>query len=306
MVIYFFKIILTSVLILLILLVIIVFPVVITANETGIYLNFVVAGGVIKNFLVTILKGEFFTFLIGKTNFYINKILVSYIFNSTAIILTSSVIGLFTGFAGGMFFSRYNKNIELNIIAQLSFIPDFLLAIILQFAVLSILSVFPGLPVKAVAVGNIIFFLPVLTISVTSSSYLVISINGFIKNELSKNYIMYAYSKGLSKNQVFLNHLSPAVFNYLKFDLFKYLSLVFANLLIIERIFNLKGLSRLLFSFAYPIKGSFNTSGIFYPNIIPQLNVALTGIVSIIAIFFFVYAVLILILQILRRIITGE
>jgi ABC-type dipeptide/oligopeptide/nickel transport system permease component len=300
------KILLTAILIFFILFVLIIAPLLITATEAGIHPDFNLAGRVLKNFIIQINEGNFYTFLVGKTFFNIKKILGTYILNSTAIALTSSVIGLLIGFLGGMIFSRYRRTLELNGTALLSFIPDFFLAIVLQFIVLLIISNFHGFPIKVVAVENLIFFLPVLTISVTSSSYLIISIHGFINNELGKNYIIYAHSKGLSKNSIFITHLSPAVIVHLKHDLFKYLSLVFANLLIIERIFNLKGLSRLLFSFAYPITGNFNTSGIFSPNIMPQLNIALTGIVSIIAIFFFVYLVLYITLLIMRRILTGE
>ena len=119
------KIFLTAILIAFILFMLLISPLLITATESGIHPDFNFGGRVLKNFIIQINEGDFYTFLVGRTSFNIKRILGTYILNSTAIALSSSVIGLLTGFLVGMVFSRYRRTLELNGTALLSFIPDF-------------------------------------------------------------------------------------------------------------------------------------------------------------------------------------
>jgi peptide/nickel transport system permease protein len=292
--------------ILFLLVIITILPIFLTVSESGSYRGFSAVITEIEYTIQKIADGDYFSFRIGKVQFSILETLPAYFINTLILSITGGLTGLITGTVAGIFFTRFKWQLGEYITSLFSFIPDFMLILILQFIVIFISRIFTGFPVRVGSLGQPIFVLPILTICITSGSYLTRSVMSFIKNELTKPYLLYAYSKGLSINGVYIKHLFPAIAVHLKSDLFKYLSLIFTNIMILERVFNIKGISRLLFSFAYPIRGILTIASEFRFEIAPQLNIAFTGILSIILVFFIVYFFLYIFVSFVKRIICSE
>ena len=249
--------------------------------------------------------GEFNIFLIGKMPYELSLIFPECFLNSAILTLSAGTAGLVTGLTAGMLFSRFEFRPGVMINAFLSFIPDFLLAIVLQYLVIRILRIFPNFPVSAAGYGEPVFVLPIIVICLCTGTFLAGSVYSRLRVEKASEYILYARSRGISRGQVFRRHLFPVVVVHLRSDLRKYLSLILGNLFILERIFNVRGLSRLVFSFAYVLKGNFSTSQLVQASIEPQLNVAAAGLAGTLVLFFlaywFLYGILLLIQKGLQR-----
>ncbi len=283
-----------------------ILPFLLSPTETGIRFSPDKIIRELKVFWNMIESGKFNNYVYGTIPNNISLIFPGFFLNSFLLTISGACAGMIIGITGGMFFSRFQLKWAVNLSAFLSFIPDFTIALLLQLIVIKIMSIFPGFPVRIVSSGSPIYVLPIIVISLTTGSYLTASIFGRLKQELSRDYILYARAHGLSKNKIYIKHLFPAVVDHIQGDLKKYVSLILANLLIIERIFNIRGLSRLIFKIAYTVEGNFNTSRAFIANIIPRLNVAVTGLTSIILLFFLSYYVLMLILMLLKKVVNNE
>ncbi len=90
--------------------------------------------------------------------------------------------------------------------------------------------------------------LPILCLSLHSLAYVSRMVEKSLTDELSKDYVLYAYSKGLSKRQiikgeVFKNALTPSITLFMSS-----FASAFSGSLVIEVIFNIPGMGRLLFN----------------------------------------------------------
>jgi peptide/nickel transport system permease protein len=250
-------------------------------------------------------SGNFNSFLIGRMPYELSLIFPECFLNSAILTLSAGTAGLLTGLSAGMLFSRFEFRTGVMINAFLSFIPDFLLAIVLQYLVIRLLRIFPAFPVTAAGYGEPVFVLPIIVICLCTGTYLAGSVYSRLRVEKASEHILYARARGISRKQIFLRHLFPVVVVHLRSDLRKYVSLILGNLFILERIFNIRGLSRLIFSFAYVVQGNFSTSQLVQARIAPQLNVAAVGLAGTLVLFFaaywFLYGMLLLIQKGLQR-----
>jgi len=250
--------------------------------------------------------GEFNTFLIGKMPYELSLIFPECFLNSLILTLTAGLAGMVTGITAGMLFSRFEFRPGVMVNAFLSFIPDFLLAIVFQYLVIRLLKLIPGFPVTAAGYGEPVFVLPILVICLSTGSYLAGSVYSRLRVEKASEFLLFIRSRGISRGQVYRRHLFPVVVVHLRSDLRKYVSLILGNLFILERIFNVRGLSRMVFSFAYVLKGNFSNARLDQALIGPQLNVAAAGLAGTLVLFFLAYWFLYGVLLLFRKVMTGE
>ena len=281
-------------------------PLFFAVSEEGIRFT---PGGVfseLAGFFRQLAAGQFDTFMVGRISYSLSEVFSECFVNSAVLALAAGSAGLIAGLTAGMLFSLYNLRGGVLVSAFLSFIPDFLLAILFQFIVIKIIRVFPGFPVTTVGYGEPVYVLPILVSCLCTGSYLAGSVYSRLRLEISQEYILYARARGISRGRLYSRHLLPALVVHLRSDLRKYVSLILANMFILERIFNIRGLSRLIFSFAYLITGNFSTSRIMQAKIVPQLNVAAAGFAGVMVLFFLVYYFLYGLLLLIRRALSHE
>ncbi|MGN7399745.1 ABC transporter permease subunit [Cytobacillus praedii] len=134
-------------------------------------------------------------------------------------------------------------------IGFLGMVPDFLLVLMLQIAVVYVnknLGV-KTFKVASSSIDDPAIFLPILTLIIIPAIYLVRSLSEATSEITAEDYILLAKSKGLSKKYIYFFHVTTNVLPFLKADLHKVLSIMIGNLFIVEYLYNTRGLTSLIF-----------------------------------------------------------
>ena len=143
------------------------------------------------------------------------------------------------------------------------------------------------------------YTLPFAVMTIVATGFIIRGVHGYLEEVKSRDYILFAVAKGLSKPRLISTHLLVPILYKLRGDLHSLLSLLIVNLFIIERIFNIPGVTNFLFHNAFQnISASFISGNI---QIVSQLHVALSGLLSIVVIYWLLYGLISLILTLVIR-----
>ena len=111
------------------------------------------------------------------------------------------------------------------------------------------IDIFPGKGTGYHIINNLPkLFLPVFCLVIHSLAYSSRFVRRSMLNEMNKEYIVSAYSKGLNKNQVLKNHVLPNALIPVITILVAMIPAAFASSLVLEVIFNIPGIGRLLYN----------------------------------------------------------
>ncbi|MBB6480520.1 ABC transporter permease subunit [Spirochaeta isovalerica] len=291
--------------------VLVILPTVLVPTEEGLRLDFM---SVRRQFIVlgnSLVSGDFFIYRSGRYMRNLLESLPAYTYTTFYYALFGSIVSLFLGLFMGMFLLRSNKARLIETAGFISLVPDFMIATILQLLVIKLTGLTGLNLVRIASTGSDrkAILLPIITMAVTAGFYLTRSIYSHSYKELGEDFVLFAKAKGIDRRNIYIRHIFPSVVKNLRSDLKKYLTLIISNLFIIERIFNIPGISRLFFTFAYSVGWQYTGAagkGRFTALISTQINVALISLIALIAVYFTVYWILYGILRILLKAASGE
>ncbi|CCQ96714.1 membrane hypothetical protein [[Clostridium] ultunense Esp] len=131
-------------------------------------------------------------------------------------------------------------------------IPDFLLALLLQIAVVQLYK-HTGLKLFKIATAGsgTAYFLPILTLSIFPLVYIFRTAKHSFERILEEPYVQTAYSKGLSKWLVLLHHLLPNGLITVLQNMPTILMLTLSNLVIVEYLYSSFGLTGFIMKYGY-------------------------------------------------------
>ena len=205
----------------------------------------------IQDYITGIENGESFQYIQGKnrTRGYfedIGKFFATsyvYLFFSAILIISISLIV-------SIWQARSNKEWVKDIIGFFGFLPDFILILLLQMCVV-LLYKSTGTKIAMVASRSFAepaVLLPLITLTVIPSIYLIRTLTERSYHVLTEDYILMAKSKGIKKITIIFQHVIRNVLPYLKADLHGMLAIMMGNLFIVEYLFNIHGVTKLIFS----------------------------------------------------------
>jgi len=289
----------------------VILPSVLVPAEEGLRLDFMTVRRQFIDLGSSLISGDFLLYRSGEYIRDLRDSLPSYVYTTFYYALFGSIASLFSGLLMGMFLLRSGSTRFIETAGFVSLIPDFLVATILQLLVIKLTGLTGLNLVRIASTGSDrkAILLPILTMAVTAGFYLTRSIYSHSYRELSEDFVLFAKAKGISRRNIYLRHIFPSVVKNLRSDLKKYLTLIISNLFIIERIFNIPGISRLFFTFAYSVGWLYTGAagnGRFIALISTQANVAILCLISMIGVYFAVYWILYGILRILLKAVSGE
>jgi ABC-type dipeptide/oligopeptide/nickel transport system permease component len=94
-----------------------------------------------------------------------------------------------------------------------------------------------------------VYLLPVLSLTIFPLFILIRTLITLIEEENEKDYVLFAYSKGLGRSAILIKHISRNVF--LSFT--NYLGIIYwfmiSSLIVVEYLFQMKGYTLILFQF---------------------------------------------------------
>jgi peptide/nickel transport system permease protein len=116
------------------------------------------------------------------------------------------------------------------------------------------------------------------------ANYMIRTVSQQMKMTLTEDYISFAKARGLGKTYIVFFHALPNVLPFIKADLHKLLGILMGNLFIVEYLFNLHGVTKLLYSDAFAHGGY-------------QFNLVVNSLLALIVVYAVVYGVLRLFLR---------
>lgn len=204
---------------------------------------------VIKEFFSGLFSGEAWYYSQGGRARLILSDLVSYFLSSYLYLIISAIIVMIISISLGIFlWKKTNRWINASL-GFIGMVPDFLLVLMLQMAVVYINKSL-GVKTFKVASSSIddpAIFLPILTLILIPAIYLVRSLSEATSEITTEDYILLAKSKGLGKKYIYLYHVTTNVLPFLKADLHKVISIMIGNLFIVEYLYNTRGLTSFIF-----------------------------------------------------------
>ncbi|WP_330948981.1 ABC transporter permease subunit [Virgibacillus sp. MG-45] len=160
--------------------------------------------------------------------------------------LTAVIIGMIVA----SWYSRSKKEWSKDIIGFLGLIPDFIFILFLQLGVVWVYQS-TGFHIARVAsrgADEHALLLPLITLIIVPTIYLIRTLSEATAYVLTEDYILTAKAKGFSVFYIFMQHAVRNILPYLKADLHKVIAIMMSNLFIVEYLFNISGLTSLLFT----------------------------------------------------------
>ncbi|HKK66078.1 MAG TPA: ABC transporter permease subunit [Clostridia bacterium] len=246
-------------------------------------------------------NGTLMKYQAGRAYHKLNETLPVYFMISLRYILFSALLSLLIGVSLAFLTSFRQGRLITSVIEFLHIIPDFVLAFFLQIMVIAITQA-TGYRIARIAhmsEASPAYTLPIAVMTIVATVLIIRGVHGYLEEVKSQDYMRFAIAKGLSKPRLISTHLLVPILYKLRGDLHGLLSLLIGNLFIIERIFNIPGVTNFLFHNAFQkISTSLIDGNIQF---VTQLHVALSGLLSIVVIYWLLYGLISLILTLVIR-----
>lgn len=204
---------------------------------------------VIQDYIYQLIHGRLFIYNYGEKSWNFLHTFPLYFRTTLFYTLISLSIGLGLGTLLGLYLSGGKLQRVRTVISFFGNIPDFVMIVFLQMLVIIIYQSFGFRLSRVATVGNNwALLLPLISLSLFPliQTMNIVSVECYrIK---SKSYILYAKAKGLSHRYIFFKHILPGLFPVLKSELPRTIGVVIASLFICERLYNIAGMTKFLFS----------------------------------------------------------
>lgn len=259
------------------------FPVVLQADHFEGALSFNWSGGFtsIGDYLKGIWNGQSFQYLSGKTELsFWGEIGRS--FSVTFFYITvGGIIGTTIGVLLGVYFAVTRMKWMKRFLELTAVLPDFVIVILLQFLIVFIATEtgYVIFDVASFSTDDPAIALPLISTIIIPANYMIRNVALHMSHTLTEDYIGFAKARGLGKRYIIFFHALPNVLPFIKADLHKFMGILFGNLFIFEYLYNLGGVTMLVFSNAFAYEGY-------------QYSLVVNGIITLLLLYMIVYGLL--------------
>ncbi|WP_010093546.1 ABC transporter permease subunit [Ornithinibacillus scapharcae] len=245
-----------------------------------------------KEYFVGLWNGDSFTYQEGIDRVQnMMQDIPAYFLTSLRYLLLAGILAVLIGLFISYWYSKTKQEWMKDIIGFLGTIPDFILVIVLQMGVVFIYQS-TGLHVARVASRSAdenAYLLPLITLTIVPTIYLIRTLSEKTYDVLAEDYILHAKAKGLKKPFIYIHHVVRNVLPFLKADLHKVIAIMMSNLFIVEYLFNIRGITAILFD------------GTMY-----QYNLTVNTLISLVIVYFLIYWSIRLLILILERVFAHD
>lgn len=260
-----------------------VLPHLLQLNESGssIRLNWSRSIAAIKDYFTGIGTGESFRFLAGRTELIFWEQIGGYFKVSLLNIAGGALIGTTIGILIGIYFALSGAGWLKRIVEFIGVVPDFIMILLLQFLIVFVASKTGVVlfQVASVTADDPAIILPLISSLIIPANYMIRNVALQMKLTLTEDYISFAKSRGLGKWYIVFYHALPNVLPFIKADLHKLLGILMGNIFIVEYLYNMHGVTMLLFADAFAHEGY-------------QYALVVNGLLTLLALYAVVFALL--------------
>jgi peptide/nickel transport system permease protein len=226
-------------------------------------------------------SGDSFRFVSGKNEYSFWERIGASFKVSFFYISAGSLLGMTLGLIIGVYFALSTAEWLTRIVELLGALPDFVMIMLLQVAVVFIASKTGAVvfQVASLSTDDPAIALPLLSATIIPANYMIRNVAMQMKLTLSEDYIGFAKARGLSRMRIVFHHALPNVLPFFKADLHKLLGILMGNIFVVEYLYNLNGVTMFLFSDAFGFGGY-------------QYALVVNGLMTLIVLYAVVYALI--------------
>ncbi|WP_248562031.1 ABC transporter permease subunit [Niallia sp. NCCP-28] len=204
---------------------------------------------VMKEFFIGLFSGDSFYYAQGDRTRFILSDMGNAFLESFLYLFAAGLVVLILAFILGIWLWRGSERFLNKVIGFLGILPDFVLILLMQ---LLVTFIYQSTGIKTVKVASFssddpAVLLPLLSLIIIPLLYVIKTLNEETKDVLTQDYILTGVAKGLNRKQIYLYHVTTNVTPFFKADLHKILSIMISNLFIVEYLFNIRGMTSMLF-----------------------------------------------------------
>ncbi|MDQ0186658.1 ABC transporter permease subunit [Cytobacillus kochii] len=204
----------------------------------------------LSDFSQGLINGKSWTFIEGdRTPNLIFDLFLRLQFSFFYLIIAGFIAILISLVLGIRFWQTYYRYFT-GIINMIGIFPSFILILLMQITIIKLNNIFDYnlFLVASASSDKPAYFLPIFTLVILSLIYTIDNLSNKTRLVLNQDYILFARSKGLSANEIYFRHIYPNVTPYLKAEIPKITFILLSNLFIVEYLYNIRGITILLFS----------------------------------------------------------
>jgi ABC-type dipeptide/oligopeptide/nickel transport system permease component len=146
-----------------------------------------------------------------------------------------------------LFFSRYFKRMFKRLLLVADSIPDIIIILVSQLLVIRLYQATGFKVLKLYGIGDNVYLLPIICLSFVPIVMVIKIMIKIFEEEIEEQYVEFAIAKGLSRSEVFFNHV---VRNVMK-SLYSHIGLIYwymlSSLFVIEYLFQMQGFTLLIY-----------------------------------------------------------
>ncbi|OPA78724.1 hypothetical protein BVG16_12820 [Paenibacillus selenitireducens] len=247
----------------------------------GLHLMWGQAFSKIREYIEGIWTGQSFHYYAGQNELLFWEQIGNSLKVTSFYMVIGAVIGTIIGVLLGIYFAVSRAGWLMRLMELFGALPDFVIVILLQFIVV-LVAMKTGVVLAKVGSFNHnepAILLPLLSTIIIPASFMIRNVALHMKHTLTEDYINFAKSRGLTKGYIIFHHALPNVLPFIKADLHKFMGILFGNLFIFEYLYNLLGVTLLVFVNAFGMHGY-------------QYNLVVNGILTFLLLYAAVYLLL--------------
>lgn len=207
-------------------------------------------------------------------------------------VVISTVIGLFWGLHAGYHKNSRRDQISTSGLIVLNTVPTFLVGLVLVIVCCFQHKWFPyiGINSRGVQPGTVAYvldrmhhlFLPILTLTVTTVPSRYLLMRNTARKIVDEKYILYARARGLSERKIILSYMLKNIAQPFITMVGMSVSLCVGGSLVIENIFSINGMGKLLTEAVYSLDYPLMQGILFVTTGIMVISIVITDLINLI------------------------
>lgn len=198
-------------------------------------------------------EGDVFEYTAGRMERDFFGDLPDYFPTSFVYATCGTAIGLLLGCAVGFYTALVGRRRVFDVLTFVGGIPDFLFIVLIQLGVIGITQL-TGVRIARVGSSGVTrqaILLPIIALSLYPTVAAMRVVRDRVDQIRTREYLVGARARGLSRATIVWRHVFAGVYPILQVETIRIFALTVGGLFIAERLFNLTGLTRWLFNYAF-------------------------------------------------------
>ncbi|HZK48714.1 MAG TPA: ABC transporter permease subunit, partial [Thermoleophilia bacterium] len=168
-------------------------------------------------------------------------------------LMTSAVLATLLGLLAGAWLTAARRDRLKDVVTFAGAVPDFVLALLLQLAVVAVYRAtgFRVARVASLTNRDAAVLLPLISLTLVPAVYLARSLSARAYVIASEDFVLVSKAMGQGRPRIWLAQILPNLTAFLRADLAKVCGMMLANFFIVDYLYNLKGVTTMLFMFGF-------------------------------------------------------